>query len=96
MALLTAYWGLDSIIVLTTLVVTVYLYMTRKYNYWKKRGVFEVPPTPIFGNFSDIMFMKKNPGFKKTNVDFALFADIRFFWGLTSVLITVMDESTYF
>ncbi len=27
---------------------------------------------------------------------FALFADIRFFWGLTSVLITVMDESTYF
>ncbi|XP_036150303.1 cytochrome P450 6k1-like isoform X1 [Monomorium pharaonis] len=63
MALITAYWGLDSIIVLTTLVVTVYLYMTRKYNYWKKRGVFELPPTPIFGNFSDIMFMKKNPGY---------------------------------
>lgn len=63
MALITAYWGLDGIIVLTTLVVAVYLYMTRNFQYWKKRGVSEMPPTPFFGNFANIIFMKKNPGY---------------------------------
>ncbi|XP_077262487.1 cytochrome P450 6k1-like isoform X2 [Temnothorax americanus] len=63
MALITAYWGLDGIIVLTTLIITAYLYMTRKFNYWKKRGVLEASPTPFFGNFTDCVFLKRSPGF---------------------------------
>ncbi|XP_071580573.1 cytochrome P450 6k1-like isoform X1 [Temnothorax nylanderi] len=63
MALITAYWGLDGIIVLTTLIITAYLYMTRKFNYWKKRGVLEAPPTPFLGNFTDCVFLKRSPGF---------------------------------
>ncbi|XP_039315612.1 cytochrome P450 6k1 [Solenopsis invicta] len=61
MALITAYWGLDGIIILATLLITLYLYMTRKFGYWRKRGVREATPTPFFGNFTDCMLMKKNP-----------------------------------
>jgi len=63
MALITVYWGLDGIILLTTLIITFYLYMTRKFNYWKKRGVMEVQPTPILGNFTDCILLKKSPGY---------------------------------
>jgi len=62
MALITAYWSLDGIIILTSLIIIAYLYMTRKFNYWKKRGILEVPPTPFFGNFMECMFLKKSPG----------------------------------
>lgn len=65
MALITAHWGMDGIIVLTTLVIAAYFYMTRKFNYWKKRGVLEMPcaPTPFLGNFMDCMFLRKSPGY---------------------------------
>nr|XP_012224505.1 PREDICTED: cytochrome P450 6k1-like [Linepithema humile]XP_012224506.1 PREDICTED: cytochrome P450 6k1-like [Linepithema humile]XP_012224507.1 PREDICTED: cytochrome P450 6k1-like [Linepithema humile] len=63
MALITAHWGLDGIIVLTTLVTAAYLFMTRKFNYWKNRGVTELQPTPFFGNFTDCMLFKKSPGY---------------------------------
>lgn len=62
MAFFTAYWGLDGMIALTVLFITAYLYMTRKFNYWKKRGVVEVPPTPFIGNFMECAFLKKSPG----------------------------------
>ncbi|KAL0103190.1 hypothetical protein PUN28_017495 [Cardiocondyla obscurior] len=62
MALITPYWGLDGIIVVTTLFITLYLYMTRKFNYWKKRGVVEATPTPFFGSFVDCILLKKSPG----------------------------------
>ncbi|XP_012224508.2 cytochrome P450 6k1 [Linepithema humile] len=63
MAFITAHWGLDGIIVLTTLMIAVYLYMTRKLNYWKKRGVTEVvSPTLFLGNFTDCVLFKKSPG----------------------------------
>ncbi|XP_025265760.1 cytochrome P450 6k1 isoform X3 [Camponotus floridanus] len=64
MALITAYWDLDVIIVLTTLMVTVYLYMTRKFKYWKKRGIEEIfPPTPFLGNFTECLLLKKAPAY---------------------------------
>ncbi|XP_029164739.1 cytochrome P450 6k1-like [Nylanderia fulva] len=64
MALITAYWSLDGIIILTTLIVSAYLYMTRKFNYWKKRGVSEIsPPTPFLGNFTECTLLKKSPGY---------------------------------
>ncbi|XP_011689075.1 PREDICTED: cytochrome P450 6k1-like [Wasmannia auropunctata] len=63
MALITAYWGLDGIIILMTLMITVYLYMTRKFKYWKKRGILEIAPTPFFGNFKECLFLRKAPAY---------------------------------
>ncbi|XP_017882560.1 cytochrome P450 6k1 [Ceratina calcarata] len=58
MALITAYWPLDVIIVFTSLLVAAYMYVTRKFNYWKKRGVFEITPTPFLGNFGDNFLLR--------------------------------------
>jgi len=62
MALITLYWGLDGILILITLMIIFYLYMTRKFKYWKKRGILETaPPIPFFGNFADCLLFKKSP-----------------------------------
>nr|NP_001352299.1 Cytochrome P450 6k1-like [Trachymyrmex cornetzi] len=63
MALITTYWGLDGMIILMTLIITAYLYMTRKFKYWKKRGILEVTPMPFFGNFKECLFQKKAPAY---------------------------------
>ncbi|XP_071580593.1 cytochrome P450 6k1-like [Temnothorax nylanderi] len=63
MALITAYWGLDGMIILMTLMITAYLYMTRKFKYWKKRGILQMTPTPFFGNFKECLFLKKAPAY---------------------------------
>ncbi|EFN78001.1 cytochrome P450 6k1-like [Harpegnathos saltator] len=63
MTLITNHWGLDGIILLTTLMVAAYLYMTRNFKYWKRRGVLEVSPVPFIGNFTECMLMQKNPGY---------------------------------
>ncbi|EGI65437.1 Cytochrome P450 6k1 [Acromyrmex echinatior] len=63
MALITAYWGLDGMIILMTLMITAYLYMTRKFKYWKKRGILEITPMPFFGNFKECLFQKKAPAY---------------------------------
>lgn len=62
MAVVTPYWGLDGILILTTLMVVFYLYMTRNFKYWKKRGILETAsPTFFFGNFADCLLFKKAP-----------------------------------
>lgn len=61
MAFITAYWSLDGILVLAALMALFYQYMTRKFKYWKKRGILEVAPTPFFGNFTDCLRFKKAP-----------------------------------
>ncbi|CAK9831376.1 Cytochrome P450 6k1 [Anthophora retusa] len=61
MALLTPYWGLDGIIVLMSIMVTAYLYATRKFKYWSKLGIMELTPTPFLGNFTDCLLLKKAP-----------------------------------
>ncbi|XP_024873863.1 cytochrome P450 6k1-like isoform X1 [Temnothorax curvispinosus] len=63
MALITGYWGLDGMIILMTLMITAYLYMTRKFKYWKKRGILQITPTPFFGNFKECLFLKKAPAY---------------------------------
>ncbi|KAG5339509.1 CP6K1 protein, partial [Acromyrmex charruanus] len=63
MALITTYWGLDGMIILMTLIITAYLYMTRKFKYWKKRGILEITPMPFFGNFKECLFQKKAPAY---------------------------------
>ncbi|XP_071875898.1 cytochrome P450 6k1-like [Bombus fervidus] len=61
MALLTPYWGLDGILILSSLMVAAYLFVTRKFNYWSKRGVKELPPTPFVGNFMDCLLSRTAP-----------------------------------
>lgn len=63
MAFITAYWGLDGMIILMSLMIIAYLYMTRKFKYWKKRGILEITPTPFFGNFKECLFLKKAPAY---------------------------------
>ncbi|XP_076618270.1 cytochrome P450 6k1-like [Colletes latitarsis] len=61
MALITAYWGLDGILIFASLMVAAYMYMTRKFRYWTKRGILEVSPMPFFGNFRDCLIQKISP-----------------------------------
>ncbi|CAD6240451.1 GSCOCT00008795001.2-RA-CDS, partial [Cotesia congregata] len=62
MAFAIKYWILDCVILLSTLVIIAYLYMTRKFKYWKKRGVAEIPPIPFVGNFGDCLMTKRSGG----------------------------------
>ncbi|XP_051167082.1 cytochrome P450 6k1-like isoform X2 [Leptopilina boulardi] len=62
MPLLSSY--LDGIIfILLTLIVGVYFYLTRNFNYWKNRGVVEISPHVIFGNFTKCWTLKLSPGY---------------------------------
>lgn len=61
MAILTPYWGLDGIIIFLSFWILAYLYMTRKFKYWQKRGIMELTPTPFIGNFWDCFFLKTPP-----------------------------------
>lgn len=61
MALLTAQWALDGLLMVTALLTLVYFLLTRNYKYWAKRGVLEIPRTPLLGNFADCFFLKKAP-----------------------------------
>ncbi|KAG8039642.1 hypothetical protein G9C98_000371 [Cotesia typhae] len=62
MAVITRYSVFDFLILISGLIVLSYLYMTRKFNYWKKRGVTEITPTPFVGNFGDCLMTKKSSG----------------------------------
>ncbi|XP_053598699.1 cytochrome P450 6k1-like [Microplitis demolitor] len=62
MAVITKYWVLDSLILVFGFIVVAYLYMTRKFKYWKKRGVAEIEPTAFIGNFGDCLTAKKCAG----------------------------------
>ncbi|KZC14179.1 Cytochrome P450 6k1 [Dufourea novaeangliae] len=61
MALLSPYWGLDGIILFASLMVAAYVYATRNFKYWAKRGIMEIPPTPFIGNFKECLLLKKTP-----------------------------------
>lgn len=60
MAILSQYWGLDGIILFFSVWILAYLYMTRKFKYWQKRGIVEVTPSPFIGNFLDCFLLKKS------------------------------------
>ncbi|XP_057319517.1 cytochrome P450 6k1-like [Microplitis mediator] len=62
MAVITKYWVLDSLILVFGFILVAYLYMTRKFKYWKKRGVVEIEPTAFIGNFGDCLTAKKSAG----------------------------------
>ncbi|XP_015114680.1 cytochrome P450 6k1 [Diachasma alloeum] len=62
MALLTKFWGLDALAGCFALIIVLYLYMTRNFNYWTKRGVKQIPPVPFFGSFKEIILQQQFPG----------------------------------
>ena len=67
MGLLTYSWLTEGTIFLLTIIIAAYFYMTRNFQYWKKRGVVEIPPIPFFGNFLKYCTFQMSPAllFKK-------------------------------
>ncbi|XP_026740682.1 cytochrome P450 6B2-like [Trichoplusia ni] len=41
---------------------SVYLFTRRKFSYWEKKNIPHLPPTTIFGNYSNFMLLKQNMG----------------------------------
>jgi cytochrome P450 family 6 len=62
MAALTDYAIWDVVLLLVSVLVTVYLYYASKFNYWKSRGVVTPKPIPVFGNLLMGMLQKQSPG----------------------------------
>lgn len=62
MALLTSSWITDMISLLAILISVVYLYSTRKFNYWKKKGIPYEKPVPFFGSFKEIAMFRISIG----------------------------------
>lgn len=61
MGLLTHDWTIDVLVLVLAGVVSLYLYFTRNFNYWKNQGVKEATPTFPFGNVAPCVFARKNP-----------------------------------
>ncbi|XP_015600259.1 cytochrome P450 6k1 [Cephus cinctus] len=60
MGALTGHWIGDGLVLMFSIAAVFYLYMTRKFNYWKKRGVLEFKPVPFLGNFGECLFFRKS------------------------------------
>lgn len=60
MNLLTPYWSLDILIVSSSLMIAVYLYASWKLKYWSRRGIMQITPSPLFGNFKKCILFQKS------------------------------------
>ncbi|XP_026740683.1 cytochrome P450 6B4-like [Trichoplusia ni] len=49
-------------ITLLLIAYSVYLFTRRKFSYWEKKNIPHLPPTTIFGNYSNFMLLKQNLG----------------------------------
>ncbi|XP_050515319.1 cytochrome P450 6k1-like [Diabrotica virgifera virgifera] len=56
--LLTSSWIVDTIILTVTLSLLVYKYLTRHFDYWRKRKVTHEKPMLLFGNFYEVFTFK--------------------------------------
>ncbi|KAG5884499.1 hypothetical protein JTB14_034563 [Gonioctena quinquepunctata] len=56
--LLTTSWILDLFIIFAGLSFFLYKYSIRKFNYWKKCGVYNPKPIPFFGNIAEVGLFK--------------------------------------
>ena len=50
------------VIPLSAIFIASYLYFTRNFKFWQKRGIPYVKPTPFVGNFKECAFQKVNIG----------------------------------
>ncbi|PNF29065.1 Cytochrome P450 6k1 [Cryptotermes secundus] len=62
MEALTDYAIWEIVLLLVSVLVTIYLYYVSKFSYWKSRGVVTPKPVPVFGNFLMGMLQKQSPG----------------------------------
>nr|CAD7264854.1 unnamed protein product [Timema shepardi] len=53
---------LDILLLSIAGTVAFYLYFTRNFNYWKKRGVVFSNPTPLFGSLKDLFLQRDSMG----------------------------------
>ncbi|OXU21200.1 hypothetical protein TSAR_000319 [Trichomalopsis sarcophagae] len=61
MAVLTSDWCLDAAICASALLLGLYLYVRRKHDYWRKRGLKYAEPTFLFGNVAPCLLGNKSP-----------------------------------
>jgi cytochrome P450 family 6 len=52
----------DTVLVVSGLLLLVWLYFRYKFSYWRRRGVPQLKTTPLFGNFKDCVLQKENVG----------------------------------
>lgn len=62
MVLLTSSILLDTFLLITSVIFIVYKYFTWDFDYWSKRNVKFIKPTPFIGNFGDVLATKKSIG----------------------------------
>ena len=80
----------EIVLLLATLFGLLYYYITSKWKYWTKRGVYQIPPTFPFGTMTSLFTRSK------AHVDLAIdqgkMAENRPYYGgyfLTSPILTV-------
>nr|XP_023025216.1 cytochrome P450 6k1-like [Leptinotarsa decemlineata] len=54
----TSSWILDVFILFAIASFLLYKYSTRKFNYWKKRRIYNPKPLPFLGNFLDVFLLR--------------------------------------
>lgn len=92
MAITTTYWGLNGLIILIGLTIAAYFYMTRNFNYWKKRGVKEISkPTPFLGNIGRL-FKQSAPYFMRDLYNQAKGEPYMGFYFLDKPLLLIRDR----
>ncbi|XP_067007539.2 cytochrome P450 6k1 [Anabrus simplex] len=62
MGLVLDSWLWEAIAVLTVVFTVAYLYATRHFSYWAKRGVPYIKPIPFLGNVKDLFLLKFSLG----------------------------------
>ncbi|CAL1689645.1 unnamed protein product [Lasius platythorax] len=62
MAILTDCVLSDALLVFSSLLATLYLWLKWKHSYWQRRGVRTLPAHWFFGHFKDAMLMRKPAG----------------------------------
>ncbi|CAG2065151.1 unnamed protein product, partial [Timema podura] len=62
MAIISDYMIADLLLLSIAITIALYLYFTRNFNYWKKRGVPFTKPLPLFGNMKDIFLQRDSLG----------------------------------
>ncbi|XP_063223441.1 cytochrome P450 6k1-like [Bacillus rossius redtenbacheri] len=59
MAVIFSSWSADLAVVLVTCLTALYLYFTRSFSYWRKRGCPYMPPTVLVGNIGNVILQKE-------------------------------------
>ncbi|XP_046593944.1 uncharacterized protein LOC107216955 [Neodiprion lecontei] len=62
MAFFVPIWLVNCAIIFLSILATSYFYMTRNFNYWKKKNIVEKKPLPFFGNYFPCFALQTSPG----------------------------------